>query len=176
MKKLSYICLLLSLSACTFTHPVKGVVDNEEHERFLGTATASLLEKNASIDIVLDSGAKCSGTYPRPQSTSGGVSASGNFQCSDGRTGSFAFGGTAHGGEGFGRFNNGDKFTFVYGDSSSPEDDAAMAAGLQSLGEGMKSMSPPAPVMNNPYTTPAPRGPISCTSSAVGSSVNTYCY
>ena len=128
MNKLLLSIVLLSLTACTFTHPIKGVVENKTHEHFLGTATASLFEANASINIVTDSGTSCSGTYPRPELSSGSVSANGTFTCTDGRTGIFAFSGAANGGDGFGKFNNGQKFTFVYGNSSSLEDNGAMAA------------------------------------------------
>jgi hypothetical protein len=168
MNKYLLSITLFGLTACTFTHPVKGVVENKEHERFLGTATASLLEANATIDITTDTGAHCSGTYPRPQGSGGGVTASGGFTCTDGRTGIFAFGGTAHGGEGFGKFNTGQKFTFVYGDSSSPEDRAAAALALQSLGQSMQNINPPSPTM---YMRP----PINCSSSTFYGSTTTNC-
>jgi len=180
MNKFLLSITLFWLTACSVTHPVKGVVENKAHEHFLGTATASMFEENASISIFTDSGTSCSGTYPRPQATGGGVSASGTFTCTDGRTGNFAFGGTSHGGEGFGKFNNGQKFTFIYGDSSSPEDKAAAALALQSLGQSMQNIAPPTPTLNTqPYLPPVqPYAPhsIHCNSAPTFGGVDTNCY
>ena len=178
MKIFQLCAMALSLSACTFTHPVKGVVENKAHERFLGTATASLLEDNASIDITTDTGATCSGVYPRPKSTGGGVSASGKFTCSDGRVGHFTFSGTMHGGDGFGKLNNGQKFIFKYGDSGSAADDAAMIAALGAAGQAAQATQPvviSAP--SQPQLISLPH-PVHCSSSSsyLGTTVHTDCY
>jgi hypothetical protein len=179
MKRFIVMATLVSLTGCTFTHPIKGIVD-KTHERFIGTATASLLEKNATIDIVTDMGAKCSGIYPRPESTSSGVSASGSFECNDGRVGNFVFSGTAQGGEGFGKFKDGNKFRFIYGADNSQTSDAsgaALAAGLSSIGEGLKAQQPVA-APTYPVTQPL-RGPIHCSTANTGLSttiLETNCY
>lgn len=176
MKNLLLSTILLCLSACTSTYPVRGVVE-KTNERFLGTTTVSLADKDGTINIVTDKDVSCTGSYPISLSTS--VSARGAFTCDDGRSGTFAFSGTSTAGKGFGKFNNGGKFLFTYG-SENPEADAANAAalaeGLRSVGNSLK----PQPIAIPTYPAVQPyRGPIHCTTTNSGFNspiLNTSCY
>lgn len=146
MQKLSVILSMLAVSACTMTYPIKGAVDGT-NERFIGLATVNTAEEFSKIEIVMDSGTKCLGSYPIPHST-GSVMASGTFDCSDKRTGDFTFTGDYSGGEGFGRFSDGKKFAFTYDGKSN----AAMvnALAMQNAANAAKLQQPTAPTFEIP--------------------------
>jgi hypothetical protein len=176
MKRLwPLVATAFCVAGCSATYPIRGVVD-KTNERFLGSTTVSAAEENGTITIVTDKDATCTGAYPRVFSST--VSGRGTFTCSDGRTGMFAFAGQARYGNGFGKFSDGHKFTFTYGDENKAmADDAAMGMALQSMGQSMKAASAPAPMPNMQVYSP-PRSSISCTSrpSFGGTSIQTNCY
>jgi len=118
MKHLILSIAALSLTACANTQPVSGKV-TQTGEAFIGTAT-SVLSGPSTLSMTFDSGSKCTGQYQAPLvwTETQGASADGTFTCEDGRAGSFSFTGTMQKGQGFGRMTNGQKFTFVYGDTS----------------------------------------------------------
>lgn len=166
MRIIAALLLPVLLAGCV-SIPIKGKIENGSEEKFLGVAEASLFDGDGHVKITTENSATCTGSYPRPIVGTGSdaVSVSGTISCSDNRGGNFSFAGTARQGVGFGKFSNGEKFTFVYGFVGSDNSDAAMIMALQAAGQNMKQATPPTPaVVSIPpiYSTPHP---VHCTTS-----------
>jgi len=177
MRKLIGIGLVVLLTGCV-SIPVKGKVENSG-EKFLGVAEASLFGPDGSIKITTDDYVTCTGSYPRPIVGTGSdaVSVSGTLSCTDNRSGNFSFAGTARQGIGFGKFDNGNKFTFVYGFAGSDDSDAALLMSLQAAGQNMKQTTTPSPVIVNTPQIYTPPPSVHCTTSRSfgGTSLETNC-
>jgi len=115
MKKIMPVIICVCLTACSHTVPVSGKVE-KTNERFVGTAT-SYSSGQGSLFVTTDRGATCQSKFDIDlvSSVTEGVSSHGIITCSDGRTGTFAYSGTALQGNGFGTFSDGHKFIFTYG-------------------------------------------------------------
>lgn len=156
MRRLPMI-LLAALAGCESmaTLPVTGVFDTRA-DKFLGTVSADLATGAGKITVNTQQGAACNGVYKRTDATQG----IGTLTCSDGRSGEFRFLARGLEGEGFGKMTNGDTFSFSFGQGMNEQrarEGAALARGLQSLGEGI---SPPARTTTECFTG---SGMVSCT-------------
>ena len=108
MKNLLLPVVILLLSACSMTLPVKGQVQNSS-ETFTGTATG-YLDGSGDLTIVSNTGVTCSGSFVYVTKRNG----EGVFTCEDGRTGPFNFVSTGKRGTGYGSLG-GKNFTFTFG-------------------------------------------------------------
>jgi hypothetical protein len=100
----------LALVACSMTLPVNGSFRGGA-EPFNGEATGRM-DGSGDLRIVSISGARCDGKFRYSDS---GVSGSGDFSCSDGRTGTFSFTSAGAQGRGIGRTGRGETFEFSFG-------------------------------------------------------------
>ncbi|MCI0748932.1 MAG: hypothetical protein L0Y32_00105 [Nevskiales bacterium] len=100
------------VAGCSTTLAVEGDFD-AKNDRFLGEATASL-SGEGTLSVQSLSGARCTGAFKYAES---GVSGNGTFNCEDGRRGTFLFtsSGLNGNGNGFGKFTNGETFSFRFG-------------------------------------------------------------
>lgn len=107
---------ILCLSACT-TYPISGTIA-KTGERFAGTTTPTY--GTSTLNITTDNGVSCTGSYIAPKTISryDGITANGTIICDDNREGTFTLVGDGFDGEGFGKFSNGQKFDFTYGNVS----------------------------------------------------------
>lgn len=103
------IFLLLSVTGCSITLPVKGLVQ-KSGETFTGTATG-YLDGAGDLMIVSNRGTTCNGNFVYVTRRKG----EGVFTCDDGRSGPFEFVSTGERGTGHGELND-DRFTFTFGD------------------------------------------------------------
>lgn len=103
---------ILALSACamSMTLPVQGDF-NKGKERFLGQATGKI-DGSGTLVMTTDMGVQCNGSFQYDES---GVSGAGNFDCQDGRHGTFNFTSNGNSGMGFGRTSKGEPFRFSFG-------------------------------------------------------------
>ncbi len=108
----SNLILITSLMVvgCSMTLPVHGDF-NKGQEKFLGSATGQM-DGSGTITMTTESGVRCNGKfqYDNPR-----VSGAGDFNCDDGRKGSFNFTSSGDRGTGFGRTTDGKPFKFVFG-------------------------------------------------------------
>lgn len=101
--------LVLLLTACSMTLPVKGQVQNSK-ETFFGSATG-YMDGSGKLTITSNKGVKCDGDFVYITERQG----DGTFTCEDGRTGPFTFVSTGSHGTGHGSLG-GQNFTFTFGD------------------------------------------------------------
>ena len=109
MVKYCLTTVLLAVSACSMTVPVRGLVQNSD-ETFRGTATG-YMDGAGNLRIVSSKGTTCEGDFVYVTRRTG----EGVFQCSDGRSGPFRFVSTGSRGNGQGNLG-GQIFTFTFGD------------------------------------------------------------
>lgn len=98
----------LTLSACSMTLPVKGLVQNSD-ETFTGTATG-YADGGGDLKVTSSKGAICQGNFVYVTARNG----EGVFNCSDGRLGPFSFVSTGTRGTGHGTLG-GQALTFTFG-------------------------------------------------------------
>lgn len=129
----------LVVAACSTqaTLPISGVFDGSK-DRFLGALTGDSATGVGHFSVNSQNGAVCKGTY---KGAPDGITGAGSITCADGRNGEFRFLSRGQEGEGFGKMQNGDTFSFKYGSPYHSEQRAreaeAFAKGLQSLGQGI---------------------------------------
>jgi hypothetical protein len=102
--------LLFLMTGCSVNYPVFGKVQNSDEE-FMGTASSSLGGRG-SLSMTSNDGVICNGKFAAPFFPGMSV---GHFTCADGRSGTFTFNADMSGGEGFGKFSDGKKFRFLFG-------------------------------------------------------------
>jgi len=112
MTKSIMIIVLLTLSACSLTLPVKGQLEDGK-EIFTGTATG-YMSGSGDLKIVSNKGTVCSGNFVYVNRRQG----EGVFNCQDGRSGPFSFVSTGQQGTGTGKIG-GKLFTFTFGEFGS---------------------------------------------------------
>lgn len=103
--------LLLLLSACALTLPVRGQVGDT---RMVGEATG-YLDGSGKLHLMAEDGRDCTGAF---QYADGRRSGTGAFTCQDGTAGTFAFNSTGQQGTGFGRTTKGERIRFAFGGAS----------------------------------------------------------
>lgn len=109
MKIVPLFVLALTLSACSLTLPVRGLVQDSD-ERFSGIATG-YMDGSGNLKIASNKGASCGGDFVYVTSRTG----EGVFECSDGRSGPFRFVSAGSRGTGQGTLGK-QTFTFTFGD------------------------------------------------------------
>lgn len=109
MYKLLSLLIVVFLTACSITLPVRGNVQGSK-ETFSGSATGHI-DRSGELTIYSSKGVKCSGTFVYVSMREG----EGTFTCDDGRTGPFTFVSTGRKGTGHGTLGN-QNFTFTFGD------------------------------------------------------------
>ena len=108
MKVGLYLLVLVHLTACSMTLPVKGQMESGS-ETFTGTATG-YADGGGNLTLVSSKGLSCSGDFVYVTGRTG----EGTFTCSDGRSGPFSFVSTGTRGTGKGTIG-GSPFTFSFG-------------------------------------------------------------
>ena len=109
MQSFVFITIMLALSACSMTLPVKGRLQGEK-ETFEGSATG-YLDGGGNLQITTNKGVSCSGNFVYTTPRKG----EGVFNCDDGRSGPFTFVSTGTRGTGHGELES-KKFTFTFGE------------------------------------------------------------
>jgi hypothetical protein len=116
-KKIISILIMLTLTACAHSFPVHGDFGKGD-ENFIGTTVAYPMNGTGDLMITTDRGVKCNGTWTfidRP------ITGAGNFECADGRKGTFNFTSESPNGMngiGIGRTTKGQPMKFSYGENN----------------------------------------------------------
>ena len=134
------LCLLITGCATEAVVDIAGAFDNKP-EKFMGSVTVSALTDTGPIQIFTQRGAECKGVFKRNGSLSTGTGA-GTFTCDDGRKGDFRYSYQGAQGQGFGKMDNGDLFSFGFGreyTAQQARSARALAEGFEAMGQGMSS-------------------------------------
>ena len=134
------VSLALAGCATQVRLPVIGAFDSPAADKFLGSVTADLSTGVGQISVNTQQGAACAGSYVQARDN---VTGKGTLTCADGRTGDFIYTSRGLEGEGFGKLQTGETFSFKFGSRYHTEqrarEGAALGEGLQSLGQSLKS-------------------------------------